>query len=116
LNLPAETDEAAPVASRALHALATLALVVVLMVLGVVPNAVAALIGCLLLGLLRCIDTASAYRSIQWQTLILIVGMMPFAVALQKTGGIELAASVLLTGLGNAGIHFVLAGIFVATA
>ena len=46
------------------------------MVSGVVPNVLAALIGCLLLGLLRCIDFESAYRSIHWQSLVLIVGMM----------------------------------------
>ncbi|MGE0660314.1 MAG: SLC13 family permease [Reyranellaceae bacterium] len=116
LNLPAEIDDVAPVASRAPHALATLALVVALMVSGIVPNVVAALAGCLLLGLLRCIDAGSAYRSIQWHTLILIVGMMPFAVALQKTGGIELAASALIATLGDAGIHAMLAALFIVTA
>lgn len=116
LNLPAEIDDVAPVASRAPHALATLAFVVALMVSGVVPNVVAALAGCLLLGLLRCIDAGSAYRSIQWHTLILIVGMMPFAVALQKTGGIELAASALIATLGDAGIHAMLAALFIVTA
>ncbi len=49
------------------------------------PNVLAALIGCLLMGLFRCIDMSSAYRSIHWQSLILIVGVMPFATALQKT-------------------------------
>ncbi|MGE0151456.1 MAG: SLC13 family permease [Reyranellaceae bacterium] len=116
LNLPAEMDEVAPVASRAPQALATLALVVILMVSGAVPNVIAALIGCLLLGLLRCIDGNSAYRSIQWQTLILIVGMMPFAAALQKTGGIDLAASALIALSGGAGIHAVLAMLFAVTA
>jgi|HubBroStandDraft_6_1064221.scaffolds.fasta_scaffold1217660_1 hypothetical protein len=29
------------------------------------------------------------YKSISWQILLLIVGMMPFALALQKTGGIS---------------------------
>ncbi len=116
LDLPAEMDEVAPVARRAPQALAILVLVVALMVSGTVPNVIAALIGCLLLGLLRCIDVESAYRSIQWQTLILIVGMMPFAAALQKTGGIELAASALIGVLGDAGIHAVLAALFVATA
>ena len=45
-----------PVAGKAPHALACLALVVGLMVSGVVPNVQAALIGCLLMGALGCVD------------------------------------------------------------
>ncbi len=116
LDLPAELDEVAPAASRAPHALAVLALVVALMVGGVVPNVLAALIGCLLLGLLRCVDLDGAYRSIHWQSLVLIVGMLPFSLALQKTGGIDLAVDALLGTVGGAGIHAVLAGLFAVTA
>ena len=62
------------------------------MVSGVVPNVLAALIACLLMGAFGCIDLDSAYRSIHWKSLVLIVGMLPFSIALQKTGGVELAA------------------------
>ena len=50
LNLPAEMDEVIERPSRAPHAVAILALIVVMMVSGVVANVQAALIGCLLLG------------------------------------------------------------------
>lgn len=116
LDLPAELDEVVPAAARAPHALAALAVVVVLMVTGAVPNVQAALIGCLLMGLLRCVDLDSAYRSIHWQSLVLIVGMLPFSIALQKTGGVDLAASALLGVVGSASPHAVLAGLFVVTA
>jgi di/tricarboxylate transporter len=86
------------------------------MVGGVVPNVLAALIGCLLLGLLRCVDLDGAYRSIHWQSLVLIVGMLPFSLALQKTGGIDQAVDSMLGAAGGAGIHAVLAGLFVMTA
>jgi hypothetical protein len=43
------------------------------MVSGLVPN-VRGLIGCLLMGLFRYVDLNSAYRSISWKSLILIVG------------------------------------------
>jgi di/tricarboxylate transporter len=116
LNLPAELDDVLPAASRAPHALAVLALVVVLMVSGIVPNVQAALIGCLLMGLLRCVDLNSAYRSISWKSLILIVGMMPFSVALQRTGGVDLAADGLVALVGDAGPRLVMAMLFVITA
>jgi di/tricarboxylate transporter len=86
------------------------------MVTGAVPNVAAALIGCLLLGLLRCIDMDGAYRSIHWQSLILIVGMLPFALALQRTGGVDLAADGLLEIVGAASPRLVLAAIFAITA
>jgi di/tricarboxylate transporter len=116
INLPAETDERLPAPGRALQALICLAIVVVLMVGGIVPNVQAALIGCLLMGALGCIDFTSAYRSIDWKTIVLIVGMLPFSIALERTGGVELAADGLRDLTAGADIRFVLATLFVITA
>jgi di/tricarboxylate transporter len=116
LNMPAELEEVLPAASRAPYALAILGLVVVLMVSGVVPNVQAALIGCLLMGLFRCVDFNSAYGSISWKTLVLIVGMLPFSLALQRTGGVDLAANAVIHLVGEASPHLVLATLFVITA
>lgn len=116
LTMPAELDEVVEAPSRAPFAVAVLALVVGMMVIDVIPNVQVALIGCLLLGLFGCVDMPSAYRSIHWQTLILIVGMLPFSVALQNTGGVELAANGLLSLIGDAGPRTTLAAIFVLTS
>jgi len=116
LNMPGELDDALPAANRAPHALGALLLVVALMVSGIVPNVQAALIGCLLMGLLGCVDLNSAYRSISWKSLILIVGMMPFSVALQRTGGVDLAADGMVALVGDAGPRVVMAMLFVITA
>ncbi|MCY1350132.1 transporter, divalent anion:Na+ symporter (DASS) family [compost metagenome] len=116
LSLPAEVDEVAPTARKAPYALLSLAVMIVLMVSGLVPNVMAALIGCLLMGAFRCIDLDSAYRAIHWPTLILIVGMLPFAQALQQTGGIDLAVKGLVALLGNAGPYAMLASLFIVTA
>ncbi|QIG94870.1 MULTISPECIES: SLC13 family permease [unclassified Bradyrhizobium] len=116
LNMPAELTEVLPAAQRAPHALAVLGLVVALMISGAVPNVQAALIGCLLMGLLGCVDFDSAYRSINWKSLILIVGMLPFSLALQRTGGVDLAADAVLGVVGGAAPRMVLAVLFVITA
>ena len=116
MNLPAEIDERLPAPGRALQALICLAIVIALMVSGIVPNVQAALIGCLLMGLFGCIDFASAYRSIDWKTIVLIVGMLPFSIALERTGGVELAAEGLKELTAGAGVRFVLATLFVITA
>ena len=73
-NLPVELEEVLPVAGKAFHAVACLALVVGLMVSGIIPNVQAALIGCLLMGVLGCVNLNSAYRAIDWKTIVLIVG------------------------------------------
>nr|WP_294556034.1 SLC13 family permease [uncultured Rhodopila sp.] len=116
LNLPAELDDVAPVANKAPHALAALALAVGLMISGLIPNVQAALIGCLLMGLAGCVDFRAAYRSVSWKTLLLIVGMLPFSVALQRTGGVDLAASAMLDVVGGATPRLVLAALFAVTA
>lgn len=116
LNMPAELDEVLPAHDRAPHALAILVLVVALMVSGIVPNVHAVLFGCLLLGLFKCVDIASAYRSVNWQSLVLIVGMMPFSLALQRTGGVAMAAEGLLVVAGEGSPRVILAAIFLLTA
>ena len=116
LSLPAEMDQVAPVVSQAPYALLCLFAVIAMMVTGVVPNVIAALIGCLLMGLCRCIDLASAYKAIHWQILLLIVGMMPFALALQKTGGIDLAVEGLLRLFGEREPRLLLGVLFALTA
>lgn len=116
LDLPAESDEAVPARHRAPLAVGVLGLVVMLMVSGIVPHVQAALLGCLLLGLFRCIDMSGAYRSIHWQSLILIVGMLPFSLALQRTGGVDIAAQLLLDAFDGAPPRLVLAALFAVTA
>ncbi|MGE4405478.1 SLC13 family permease [Pseudomonas sp.] len=116
LSLPAEVDDVAPAASQAPFALLGLATMVALMVSGLVPNVLAALIGCLVMGLFRCIDMDSAYKAIHWQSLVLIVGMLPFALALQKTGGIALATEGLIELFGDAGPRALLTCLFLLTA
>lgn len=115
LDLPAEYDEVIAAPGRAPHALLALGVMIVLMLTGVVTNVQAALFACLLMGLTRCITLDSAYRSIHWQSIVLIVGMLPFALALQQTGGVDLAANALLGIAGEAGPRTILATLFAIT-
>lgn len=116
LALPAEIDEAVPAHSQAPHALFSLALMVALMITDVIPGPIAALIACLLMGKFRCIDMESAWKAIHWPGLILIAGMMPFALALQKTGGVALVVQGLMDVAGSRGPHVMLLCLFVLCA
>ncbi|CAJ0995041.1 SLC13 family permease [Sodalis praecaptivus] len=116
LNLPAEVDQVAPAASQAPHALLALVLMVGMMITDHIPNPIAALIACLLMGKFRCIDMNSAYKAIHWPSLILIVGMMPFALALEKTGGVDVVVRLLMRLSGGAGSHMMLLSLFILCA
>ena len=116
IRLPAESGQVLQVPGKAPQAVICLALVVGLMVSGLIPNVQAALIGCMLMGALGCIDITSAYRSVDWKTIVLIVGMLPFSIALERTGGVELAADGLRAITSGAGHHVMLATLFVMTA
>ena len=116
LDLPIESREASPAARRAPLAVLSVLVMIVLMVTGVVPNVIAALIAALLMGAFRAVDLRTAYRAIHWPTLLLIAGMLPFADALERTGGVDLAVEGLLALTGGAGPHLVLAVLFAITA
>jgi len=115
-DLPAEVDEMAPAQNQAPLALMCVALMVGLMISGWVPNVIAALLACLLLGLFRCVDMESAYRSIQWPTLLLIIGMMPFATALQKSGALALLVDSMSQLFGDLSPRLMLMVLFVLAA
>ena len=116
LDLPGEAENVAPEARRAPLALLAVGLMVLAMVTGILPNVHAVLLTCLLLGLFRCIDMSGAYNSMHFKSLVLIIGMLPFALALERTGGVDLAAQGLVWLAGEASPRLLLAAIFATTA
>lgn len=60
--------------------------------------------------------TDQAYRSINWQTIVLIACMLPMATALEKTGGVAFMSDKLIASLGILGPLAVLAGLYVITS
>lgn len=115
-NMPIEVNDASPAHSQAPHAVFCLVLMVALMLTDEIPNPIAAIIACLLMGKFRCINAESAYKAIHWPSIILIVGMMPFALALQKTGGVDLIVQGLMEIGGGQGPYLMLICLFVMCA
>lgn len=116
LNLPSDVEDVAPAASQAFYAALSLGIMITLMVTGLVPNVLAAFIACLLMGAFGCVTMDTAYKSIHWQSLLLIVGMMPFARSLEITGGVDLAVQGLTHLTGGAGPRVLIGSLFVLTA
>lgn len=116
LTIPAEIDEVAPAMDKAPYAIIALLITVGLMISGVFPTVLVAIFGALLMGFFGCITMDSAYKSIHWQSIILIVGMFPFAIALQNTGGVDLAVKFLLDIGGDASPRILIMLLFAVTA
>ena len=100
---------------QAIVAVLSLVGMVVLMVFSIVPTVIAALIAAVVMVLGGCLDMNQAYRSISWQSVVLIAAMIPMSVALQVTGGAELIANALVNTLGTIGPLALMAGVFLLT-
>lgn len=66
--------------------LAVIAGVIISATTGVMPIAAAAIIGCVILLLSRCLSTKEAYDSIQWPILFLIFAMLGVGASMEHTG------------------------------
>ncbi|MGD9048903.1 MAG: SLC13 family permease, partial [Anaerolineae bacterium] len=77
-----EAAQEAPRLSRAPVALGIMAIVLTPVILDLLPIAIAALIGVILMVLTRCLTMEEAYRSIEWKAVFLIAGMLPLGIAM----------------------------------
>jgi len=107
--------QAVPMGPRAKVALVILAVMVVLLATGLVPPAIAALIGAGGMVILRVLTVQQAHRSISWTTLILVGGMIPLSTAIQVSGTADLIAGGIVTALGGASPILLLLGISLVT-
>jgi len=111
----AMASDVAGLRPRAAVAVAALVGMVVLMVSGVVPTVIAALIAAAAMILGGCLSTRDAYRSVSWSSVVLIAAMIPMGRALEITGGAALVAEGLVNTLGNLSPVALMAGVFLLT-
>ncbi|WP_044574500.1 SLC13 family permease [Arthrobacter alpinus] len=105
-----------PLGPGAVPALTVLLAMVVLMTTNVVPAAVAALLAAMAMVLCRVVTMGQAHRSMAWQTLILVAGMIPLSAAITKTGTAQMLADGIITLTGGGSRYLLLFGIFLVTA
>ena len=116
LNLPREMGEVAPNRQRAPWALAVLLGMLALMTFKIVPSVTAVLLAALAMVLTGSISMKNGYTAINWESLVLIAGMLPMATALEKTGGVQLIVHGLVASLGEMGPMALMAGLFLVTS
>jgi len=90
--------------------------VVLSVMFGYLPIAVASVAGCAVMVLTRCLDMEQAYRAIDWRAIFLIAGMLPLGTAMQDTGAATYLADQVMNLLGDAGPWPVIMGLYVLTA
>ncbi len=114
-------DEAAKVTLdyKAPLAAAIMILMILTMVLDFIPVApvTAVLIASLLMILTGCFrNVEAAYKTINWESIILIAAMMPMSLALEKTGASHWISNSLVDSIGGYGPYALLAGIYFTTS
>ena len=106
-------DYKAPVAA------AIMLLMVAMMVFDFIPVApvTAVMIAAMLMVLTGCFrNIEAAYKTINWETIMLFAGMLPMSIALEKTGASEYISNSLVSGLGAYGPVALMAGIYFTTS
>jgi di/tricarboxylate transporter len=98
--------------------LALLVMVAVLLpvILGWLPIAITAVVGAALMILIGCLTMEDAYRVIEWKAVILIAGMLPLGIAMERTGAAQLLAGGVVNTVGGVGALAVVAGLFILAA
>lgn len=77
----------------------------------------AVMIAGLLMVLTGCFrNVEAAYKTINWESIVLIAAMMPMSLALEKTGASEYISNSLVSGLGVYGPFALMAGIYFTTS
>jgi di/tricarboxylate transporter len=106
----------APARKKAPLALLILAGMLVLMVTNLLPVATASMLAALAMILTGCLTIDDAYEAVDWKSIVLIAGMLPMAIALEKVGLVELAATALTSILGTMSPLVVMASLFLITS
>ena len=82
----------------------------------VTSNLVAVMLAAFFMVVTRCVEMNEAYRSMNWQSLVLIAGMLPLADALAKTGGADQIVNGLSALFAGHGVYVILVGLFLLTS
>ena len=119
LDQPEKTADKVLLDYKAPVAAAIMLLMVAMMVFDFIPVApvTAVIIAGLLTVFAGCFrNVEAAYKTINWESIVLIAAMMPMSTALEKTGASALVSQTLVDSLGAMGPTALLAGIYFTTS
>lgn len=106
-------DYKAPVAAAIMVAM------IAMMVIDPIPVApvTAVLLAAVLMVVTGCVRSVeAAYKTINWQTIVLFAAMLPMSTALEKTGTSAMIADFIVNSFGSSGPYVALAAVYFATS
>ncbi len=104
-------DEKAP------RAAVILLLMILAMTTSVVPTVTAVMLAAVVMIFSGCFrNVEEAYKTINWESVVLIAAMLPMSLAIEKTGAATLVSDMLTAGVGGYGPYMLLAVIYFATS
>jgi hypothetical protein len=109
-SAPPSLDPRTPVAAGILVA------VIAVAALGLLPIVIAALGGVVAMIVTGCLKPADAYDAVSWNVVFLLAGVLPLGLAMQRTGGDALLASLLAGSAGVLPLLGVLALVYLLSA
>ena len=119
LGQPKEQAQKVILTNKAPIAGAIMVLMVAMMMFDFIPIApvTAVIIAGLLMVLTGCVrNVEAAYKTINWESIVLIAAMMPMSTALEKTGVSAQISHTLVDSLGSMSPLVLLAGIYITTS
>ena len=97
-------------------AFAIVVAVVALAALNILPIVASSLLGCLAMVLTGCLRPEDAYNAIEWKVIMLLAGVLPLGLALERTGAAGLIVDAALRIAGDAGPVVALGALYLLTA
>jgi di/tricarboxylate transporter len=116
LELPQEIVERTWHGNQAPWAVLVTLGMLLLMTFQLTSNLLAVMLAAFAMVVSRCVKMEEAYHSMNWQSLVLIAGMLPLARALEVTGGSGMIVTSLAGVFHDLGPSALLAGLFVLTS
>lgn len=96
-------------------AVGILAGVILLAALDILPILQGAVIGTIIMFILKLITIREAYREVDWRIIFVLAALLPLGTALEKSGAAELLAGYMNTHLSEFGPFYVLLAIYAIT-
>jgi len=102
--------------SKIIPALLIITGIILTATLEILPIMVSAIIGSILLIITKCITLEEAYKSIEWNVIFLLGGILSLGIALEKTGAALLISNKLIEVLGDFGPYAIIAAFYLLTS
>jgi di/tricarboxylate transporter len=114
---PIEESRKVTMDNKAPIAAGIMLLMVLLLITNFIPAVASVMIAAVLMIVFRCVRSMEdGYKTINWESVVLIGGMIPMSIAIEKTGAAALLSEGMVSLLGGYGPLVLLAGVYFTTS